>query len=784
MLRNYSLIALRHLRKHLGYTLINVGGFAIGLAGFLLVFLYVQHELSFDQYHEYASRIYRVIAEQQINDNKVRGPETSGSLGPAIINEIPEIQWSARIFPHRVQSIEYQKQEFQVESHFAEISLFHIFSFPIIAGSITNFNRPNTVLLTISLARRIFGQENPIGKVITIPGYGATEVVGILEDIPKNSHFTFDLLISFNTLPKWLMPWGAHQFWTYILVPDGYSITELEHKLLDIKSKNWGIENVNKLKFKYELQPLTSIYFSKERSPQKGDIRYIYLFSAIAIIILLMACANYTSLTVAKLNERVKEVGIRKVFGAYRRHLIVQFLGESLLITFIAMPLALLFVEFALPLLQVMSQKTIEVDWNGVRSPIMIATGSALIIGIIAGSYPAILLSAPQTSNVLRRQLKKHITAARFQKGLVIFQFIIAVTLVNSTLIIQNQMEYIQDRDLGFEKENVIILKIPSLSHNQQWRAMKEVLLQNHYVTNASASAGTFGGFSGMVLPVYGEGVGGDNTVQMKITAVDEDFLTTMGMRLVEGRNFSLDILTDATKTCILNESAMRYLGWTSAVNKSIMLGKENVSVIGVVKNFHYESLHNEIGPMIFRIMPSYFYILSVRIKPGDLKEVLATIHTIWQQFLPDKPFTYSFLENDLDTLYQKDLSIRNTFMGFSGLAIIISFLGLFGLSVFTAKQKTKEVGIRKVLGATIFQIITLLSKEFMLLVLIAIIISSPITYYIMNIWLQDYAYRVHINIATFFLSSGIAMILMLLSISYQVIKAAQTDPAKTLRYE
>ena len=789
MFKNYLTIAIRNLVRHKGYSLINIAGLAIGMACCLLIVLYVQYEFSYDRYHENVEQIYRVVDES--------GAQTPGLMAPALLDDFPPIIHATRIKHFEKALISYGNKRFYEDRvFFADPSVFEVFTFPLIKGnSKTALQAPYSMVITQEMAGKYFGEDDPIGKTITYDNKHDFTITGVLENVPQNSHFKFDFLVSFATasdvfpnagLDKWNY-WSATH--TYVLLPKDYPPTELEQQFPDFVIKYLGKGWVESFQTRLHLQPLKQIHLHSnlwgEIEPN-SDIKYIYLFSAIAFSILLIACINYMNLSTARYANRAREVGMRKVLGANRIQLIKQFMGESILMAFIALLLAAALMELFLPAFCSLIDRELVVNYldNWLLLPDII--GIAMFVGIVSGSYPAFYLSAFQPLAVLRKTLQTGLARSRLRRALVVLQFVISVVLIIATIIIYGQLNYIRNRKLGFNKEQVVVLPIRDNHVRQKTESVKNELRQNPNIISATASSYIPGGMK-WITSFSWEGQRDDEDNTMGFSCIDHDFIQTFEIELVAGRDFSRDFVTDAKQAFIINEAAVKKTGWNSPIGKRVTrFYPEFVqgSVIGVIKDFHLESLYKTIKPLVLLIDPEGFQYLSVRIRPNDIPGTLDFIKKKWTEFSPNRPFEYFFLDNYFDKLYKAEEKLGQIFGYFTFLAIFIACLGLFGLASFATEQRTKEIGIRKVLGASIVGIVLLLSKDFTKLVIVSNLIAWPIAYYAMNRWLQDFAYRINIGVGTFLLAGAIALIIALLTVGFQAVKAALANPVEALRYE
>jgi putative ABC transport system permease protein len=807
MLRNYLTIAVRNLLRHKGYSAINIAGLSIGIACCILILLFIRHELSFDRFHKKADQTYRVVQETRMSGAKPSFTGgTDGALAPALLREFPEVQQAVRMWAGFGWLLRGDK-EFNLRTWLVDEKFFDVFAFPLLKGDPrTALREPHSAVITEATARRCFGEEDPVGKMIKLEHYhleGEYRITGVLKDFPENSMFRFDFLTT--TLPlrsrELWEEWQATSSWrpiqTFVVLPEGYDIALLRQKLPNLIEKYMGKEA--RAHHTYHLQPLTRIHLYSRAdygiwSDWYGDISQVQLLSAIAFFVLLIACINFMNLATARSARRAREVGLRKVVGAQRGQLIRQFLGESMLFSLLALILAVGLAELALPAFRdfVRRSLTLSVDTYVSLLPGLLVV--ALFAGFLAGIYPAFYLSAFQPVEVLKGTMKAGSRGAYLRKGLVVFQFSVSIFLIVSTAIVHRQLEYIRNQKLGFNKDHLVILpifatdrgrKVPAERLSARYTLVKREFSQHPNVLKVSAFRYLPGaGHGGWLRVVRPEGVQG-NKWQMLVNEVDEDFLETFEIELVAGRNFSAALASDST-AFILNETAVRQLGWTDPIGKRFEwpeAGRKG-AVIGVVKDFNYGSLHSRIGPLVLNRRTSMFDNLAVRIRGEDMPETMAFLEKKWKQFVPRQPFSYDFMNDTLGWMYEKEMRL-NRVAGFSSLlAIFVACLGLFGLASFTAERRTKEIGIRKVLGASVSDIVALLSKDFLKLVVAANLIAWPVAYWIAEKWLQNFAYRTNVGIGVFALAGGLALGIALLTVSAQAVQAALANPVEALRNE
>ena len=789
MLKNYLIIALRNLRRHRAFSFINIAGLAVGMACALLILLYVQDELSYDQYHVNKDRMYRLVTGSG-SDTYEAIAKVSGAWGAALLEDLPDVEQVVRFrFMGPALVSRGDTRFYEIGAFYVDPSVFEVFSFSLVAGDPqTALSQPNSIVLTRSIAKRYFGEEDPLGQTLTFDSQRAWTVTGVMEDVPATSHFTFPFLVSNLSEPDSLRyDWVRNQHYTYLLLDENASPEAVEAKIPAVLTKYIGDEAA--AGFTPFLQPITRIHLHSNlfrEMAANGNVAYVYIFSLVAFFIVLIACINFMNLTTARSVRRAKEVGVRKASGARRGVLIQQFLGESLLLSGLAMIVALVLVSLLLPAFNELTGKALSFGLLQNASLLLGLLGITLFVGVVAGSYPAFVLSSFRPAAVLKGE-RQGAGRAGLRKGLVVFQFAISAFLIIAAGVVQNQLTFIQSKDLGFNREQIVTIPIRENPMQEQYETFKEALLQQPGVVSVSASGNLPGG-GDWGIPLQPEGLTQEETPDMRILVVDQDFLDTYEMQIVAGRDFSGIQATPTHSAFLLNEEAARQLRWTDPLGKQIgsaPIGLEPSPVVGVVKDFHFRSLHEAIMPLVFFIpQPNWFTVFSVRIRPDNIDETLAAMEATWTRFEPNHPFTYTFLDEQFAALYQSERQVATLLSYATGLAVLIACLGLFGLAAFTAEQRTKEIGVRKVLGASVPSLVVLLSKDFLKLVALALVLAAPIAYFAMHRWLDDFAYRVEISWWIFLTAGLAALLIALLTVSYQAIKAALADPVKSLRYE
>ena len=790
MFKNQLKIALRNLRRHKIISLINVIGLAIGMACAALILLYVRHELSYDRYHANKHRIYRLVSRVQGAAYEAVA-KVPGPWAIAAQKDFPEIEQIARfVFFNETLVRRGEKRFYENGGFYADSTVFDVFSFSLLQGnSETALTQPSSIVVTEAFAQKYFGNENALGQTLTFDNQNHYQVTGVMANVPATSHFTFDYLVA---MASYTNPrrdnWQWLQFYTYVLLKAGASPQAVAEKFPALLRQNLEAE-VATVYAPY-LQPLTEIHLRSNlfREMQaNSDVAYIYIFSAVAGFILLIACINFMNLSTARASTRAREVGVRKVTGADRWQLIKQFLGEAILISFAALLIALVCIDYLLPVFNTLANRQLTVNYFHDHFLLIGLLGMTLLVGVISGSYPAFVLSSFKPVNVLKGKLPSS-SRVRLRQGLVVLQFAISAFLMIATGVVYNQLAFIQNKKLGFNEEQLVIIRIRDEAMRQKYETVKQAFAQHPNVVSVSASANLPGG-SDFGIPYEPAGIPRDNIPPARILVVDHDFIQTFQMDLAAGRSFSKDHPTDATAAFLINEEAAKQLGWgDDPLGKMIAMPnieRESSPVIGVLKDFHFRSMREKIGPILFFIAtPDWYSVFSVRLGPENVSETLAFLERQWAAFDPTHPFIYTFFDESFAQLHQAERQIGELLRYVSILAILIACLGLFGLAAFTAEQRTKEIGVRKVLGASVGSVTLLLSKDFTKLVLIGFIVAAPLAYYAMDRWLQDFAYRIKIGWGVFVLSGLLALAVAWVTVSYQSIKAALANPVESLRYE
>lgn len=799
MFRNYLKIAFRNLLKHKAYSLINILGLAVGISACLLIMIYVVDELRYDRYHEDADRIYRATLSARINSKDLNVATTCAPLAEALSREIPEVEASTRLYRAGNFTTRLGDKSFNEDKFFhADASVFRVFTIPLVKGNSENaLTEPFSMIISERTAEKYFGYEDPMGKVIKTDGRYDYKITGVFKNVPSQSHVHFDFLASFNSRDESKDDeWLSNNVITYVRLKDAGMYNDFQSKMQPLVMKYAGpqLKKIvgitmeewfkNGGAYNYVFQPITSIHLHSQLGNEiepNGNIVYVYIFSVIAIFILLIACINFMNLATARSANRAKEVGIRKALGSMKMQLIHMFLTESVLVSLLAVTIAVGLSELFLPWFNDLSGKSMEI--NFLTSPLLLGglLITALVVGVLAGSYPAFYLSAFDPILVLKGKLAGGGKGLILRSSLVVIQFSISIVLIVGTMIIRDQMSYVQNKQLGFDKEQVLVIENVWLLRDQR-QSFKQALLSVNGVSSASVANGVPGQDIGNTA-FYTEGHQSDPRLLWTLRS-DYDFIKTMRMELTDGRVFSNEFATDSTAV-ILNEAAVKILGMTNPIGQFVYRFSEDkpLKIIGVVKDFNFQSLHQEIRPLIM-LPEGRGSVAAVRLMPDNIAATIKSVEEVWNRFQNGQPFVYAFLDEEFDALYRAEQRVSQIVGIFAGLAIFVACLGLLGLAAYMAEQRTKEIGIRKVLGASVGGIVILLSKEFLKWVLIANVIAWPVAYYFMGSWLENFAYRIDLTAGAFILAGAAALIIAMITVSLQAAKAATANPVEALKYE
>lgn len=797
MFRNYVKIAFRNLWKNRVYSGINVFGLAVGLATCLVITLYVADELSYDRHHKRADRIYRVVHHATWDEGNLNLAPTSAPYGPTLKQNYPEIEQAVRILGEGGGPMQYGETKIEVDDVlFAEQGLFQVFTYPFLFGDPnTALSKPESIVLTKELALRLFGDAaKAMGKTIYFENHFGNVVTGVIDNVPANSHLTFSGLRSLPT--GFSGGWQEFNLYTYLLLREGTNPQTLTAKFPAFFERYIKPEMGN-VTYKMELQPITSIHLHSNLDYEigpNGSSRTVSVFAVIGGLILLLAGINYMNLSTARSAIRIREVGVRKAVGSGRGQLAGLFFTETLLLTLVATVLGVCIAQGMMPFFTNLTGKNLSIWQFGTGYSLAAIAGFALITGLLSGCYPALFLSGSRTVAALREQLGKQSGTIAFRKTLVTFQFVITITLIAASGIIYQQLRFSLDKELGFNKEQVLTFHLNEEKTRTKIPAIKAQLLNNPLIEGVAAASNPLGtnslGGGGYFFEIDGQ-----MTQSSRITQnfmVDGDFLKTMEIGLVQGRSFSDAIPADRSNAILVNETLVKELGWKDPIGKRVKFFIDNKGtlaerrVVGVVNDFHTHSLQHKIEPLALQMPPSPNEEdnLYVKIRPGQAADALVFIEKTYRQFEPGSVFTYQFLDQNFARQYAAEQNQSQILLIFSALAIFIACLGLFGLAAFAAEQRTKEIGVRKVLGASVASIVALLSKDFLKLVLIAIVIASPVAWYAMHRWLENFAYKIDMSWWVFALAGLLAIGIALLTVSFQSVKAALMNPVKSLRSE
>jgi putative ABC transport system permease protein len=805
MFQNYFKIAIRNLIKHKSFTFINVTGLAIGIAACVIILLFVADELSYDKHHEKSDRIYRTYTEGRLANNEFRMAVSCSPMAGTLKREFPEVEAVTRIRNYGFPVFRYGDKAFSEERvYWVDSTFFDVFSAAFLEGTPeTAIKQPDAIVLTESMRKKYFGDESALGKIINSDRRNDLIVTAVIEDFPRNSHFRPDFLENLSRYgDSRSNQWVSNNFYTYVALKEGADVLEFERKLGDLVYKYAApqIEQFTGTSFKkleeqgaayaFKLQKMTDIHLYSNLEYEIGpnsNASYVYIFSIVAIAILLIACINFMNLSTARSTTRAREVGVRKTLGSNKSKLIQQFLTESVILTTISVIISLIIIKLILPVFNNIAGKQLDLALfdNLTNLPLIILF--SVLVGIIAGIYPAFVLTSFQPVNVLSGSGKKWGKGSWLRSGLVVFQFGISVVLFVGTFVVYYQMDYMQNKDLGYNKEQLILVeKTDDLG--DRIPAFKNRLLDNPSVisvTNHNTAPGK--GFGNTVYQVEGEGSNENHLFWLWFA--DYDLVDAYGIEMLEGRFFSEEFPSDS-QGVVLNEKAVKAIGLQDPIGKRLIDRGRNpedtrfMPIIGVMKDFHFESLHAEVRPMAIFPMRGNGRVTAVRIAPTELKATMNFMENTWKDFAFDQAFEYNFMDDEFARLYAAEQRTSDLFTAFSVLAVLIACLGLLGLAAFVTEQRTKEIGIRKVMGASVPTILFLLIKEFTKWVIIANLIAWPIAYFAMNSWLESFAYRIDVGISVFFIAGFLSLLVSVFTVMSQVIKASLSNPVDSLRYE
>jgi putative ABC transport system permease protein len=794
MIKNYLRVALRHLWRNRAFSLINILGLAVGLTAFFLISLWVSFETSYDNFHSKADRIYRIVSTTRTPTSLDSGGMTFTPIAPNLKKEYPEVEEAVRMSPDWMLVRRGNQHFMEHGTVMADSGLFRVFDFVLIAGDRgTALTAPGSVVLSQSTARKYFGNEDPMGKQLLVSGNGVPmKVTAVMQDIPENSQIRADLFVSLSSYrsiydrPIQDSEWTNHAYYTYLLFRPHTDVAAFERKLPDFIERHHG-EQSRQLQM-YEtlrLERLRDVYLrSKVDGFVTGSLRNVWIFSTIGVFILLIACINFVNLTTARSTERAKEVGVRKVIGAGRFQLARQFIGESVLICGLAFAMALLLAGAVMPVFNILSGKTVSAGVFSHPLGVAYLFGLSLLIGIIAGFYPSMVLSGFRPVTVLKGRFATGARGLLLRRALVVFQFVISTVLIVGTIVVYHQVHYMQTRDLGFAKD-------------------QELIIDTNFDPNKGAFKASLAGIPGVLSTCFGSGAPGNGYTSAYTTLedrqgkmqqvnidtyfVDFDYIRQYGLQVLSGRPFSPGFSRDTGRAMVINESAMRMLGYRNpqeVVGRNFDQWGRQGKIIGVIKNFNYKSLRESIAPMVMRVEPWAWLTVSVKLSATDLPATIASIGRNWNRLIPTRPFEYSFLDEDFNKKYSAEAGFGRLFFYFAALAIFISCLGVLGLASYSTIQRRKEIGVRKVLGASAASIVEMLSKDFLRLVGLALLIASPVGWWVMDRWLSEFAYRAPIAWWVFGATAGVSLVVVFVTIGVQAVRAALENPTKALRSE
>ena len=800
MISNYIKVAVRNILRHKGYSFINVIGLAIGMTCCLLTMLWVMDELSYDRFHENAPNIYRVEQDQNYSGRLYHVNVTPYPMAEGILAEIPEAE-NATPYPwYRTMLFRYgEKAFFESGVRAVEPGFLRMFSYPLIRGDApTALENPHSVIITEDMAEKYFGEEDPLNKVMQLNNEYDFTVTGILKNPPSNSILQFDMLIPFKFLPELgqtIDQWGWNSIVTYVQLHENANVAEVNEKITDLRFRKVeellqdNPEDLQRYReaprTQFMLRPLTDIhlhaYFGYTKS--MGDILYVYIVSVIAAFVLLIACINFMNLSTARSANRAKEVGMRKVVGAQKTHLVGQFYGESILMAFAGLLIALCFVMLVLPHFGNFVDKQFTLAslfrWQFIVGMLAVT----LVTGLVSGSYPALFLSSFLPVQVLRGSLSSGAKSSLFRKVLVVTQFTLSISLIIGTVVIYNQITFMKHKELGYDREHMMYIPLRG-DTRESYEVLKNELLKGPEVLNVTGTNHTPSHIGSNSSGGDWDGKDPESHVLISFNAVDFEYIETMKIDLVEGRSFSKEFTTDTATAFMVNEEVVKIMGVESAVDKRFEFLGTDGKIIGVMKNYHFQSVQEKIEPLAIYARPEQVNYVVIRLREGDIEKGVDYVRAAWEQVVPDYPFDYRFVDEDLDRQYRGWQQLSDLLKYFAFLAIFIACLGLFGLALFTAEQRTKEIGVRKVLGASLANLLFLLSKEFTKWVILANVIAWPVAYFVMNNWLQGFAYRTSLAWWIFVSSGVLALVIAIITVSYQCIRAALINPAEALKYE
>ena len=789
MLKNLLKIGIRHIRKHPGYSILNIIGLTLGISSALFLIIYVSDEISYDRYHENADRIYRVSSKITETDDEFTWNVAQIPMGPQVVQDYPEVQSYVRFINMPRSLYKYEDKEYIEEDfYYADSTLFDVFTYKVLKGEVRQAVKdPGKIALTETAAARYFGSADPIGKTLSA-GTTTFEVTGVIEDVPTNSHFRFDAIAARNNLPKQLGTWGNFGVFTYLLFPQNLDVEAFETKIQGMYDAHMKtIFEPLKIKIEYILEPITKIhlYSTNPGEPEPtGSITYVIIFGIVALFLILIAAMNYMNLATARSASRAREVGLRKVVGSRRGPLVAQFLSESVMLTLISLLISIVLFIILLPKFNLLAGKSFNLAT--LYSPVVIAAllGIILVAGILGGSYPAFFLSRFSPLTVLKGEITQGSAGSLFRKILVVIQFTISVAMIICTLVVFRQLKYLKTMDQGFDQENILTLQL-NQGMVRKYPVLKLSLMENDDIKYVTSTNTQIGEGSGKVIFSM-ETDQGMAQRGINFAVVDHDFVDALGIKMVTGRDFQLDMPSDTLASVVVNETLANRMGWSDAIGKKVQLGdgaQINARVIGVMKDYHQTGMYNEIESLML-VYRERNNIIYIKLSGNNTEQTMSFIENKWKEVFPDQPFTYTYLSERFNNQFEADEKRGLIFTMFTILAILIACLGLFGLASYMVEQRTREIGIRKVFGADEGVIVRLISRDFIILVSISIIIAVPVAYYFMSNWLENYVYRTNIGVSILAAAALITVLLTFITISFKAYQASVLNPASSIRTE
>jgi putative ABC transport system permease protein len=790
MIKNLLKTAVRHIRKHLGYSLLNILGLTLGITSALFLIIYVSDELSYDRYHKNADRIYRVSTKITEPDDQFTWIVAQIPMGPQVVQDYPEVQSFVRFFNMPRALYKYEDKEYNEENfYYADSTLFDIFTYKVIKGEVRSAVKdPGKIVLTRSVATRYFGDADPIGKILKT-GNTSFEVTGVIENVPSNSHFRFDAVSARNNLPKQMGSWANLGVSTYLMFPRQFDVKAFETKIQGMYDAHMKtIFEPLKIKIEYILEPITRIhlYSTNAAEPEPtGSITYVIIFGIVALFLILIAAMNYMNLATARSAGRAREVGLRKVVGSRRGLLVSQFLSESIVLTLISLLISVILLIILLPKFNLLVGKSFNLSIMYSPEIIISIIGGILVVGIAGGSYPAFFLSRFSPTTVLKGDVTQGSAGSIFRKVLVVIQFTISVSMIVCTMVVFRQLDYLKTKDQGFDQKDVIMLQLNTNEMIRKYPVLKRSLLENEDIKYVTSTNTQLGEGSGKVI-FNMETDQGMAQRGINFAMVDHDFVDALGIKIISGRDFQQDMPSDTLTGVVVNETLAKRLGWRDAIGKKVQLNDGrflNARVIGVMKDYHQTGMYNEIESLmlVYRWQNNIVY---VKLNGKNTQQTLNFIESKWKEIFPDQLFTFTYLSERFNSQFEADEKRGLIFTLFTILAILIACLGLFGLASYMVEQRTREIGIRKVFGANEGVILRLISREFLILIALSVVIALPLSYFIMSRWLENYVYRTKIGLPLLLLAAILTLIITFITISYKAYQAAILNPASSIKTE